>query len=85
MTGILDFFSHIGSYAGIGMIMLLAGIVLIVVAAFRLSSLRKAERRRTVAEFNQQFVNDTRSAISDVEAGADRRAVARNLGIGQDR
>lgn len=81
MTGILNFLSHIGTYAGAGMIMFFIGLILIIVAIFRLSRLRKAERSRAVAEFNQQFVKDTGSRISDVEAGAKRAEIARSLGI----
>ena len=81
MTGILNFLSHIGGYAGAGMIMFFIGLILIVVAVVRLGGLRKAERSRAVAEFNQRFVKDTGSRISDVEAGAKRAEIARSLGI----
>ena len=82
MTQILDFFSHIGSWFGIGAIMLIAGLALIVFAAVRLSRLRGVERSRAVAEFNQQFVMDTGSNISDIEAASRRREIAGALGIG---
>ena len=85
MTEVLNFFSHIGNYAGAGMIMLVIGIILIIAASVRLSRLRKADRRRAAAEFNQQFVADTGASVSDVEAGARRREIARELGIGERR
>ena len=81
MTGILNFITHIGSYAGAGMVMFFIGLILIIVAIVRLSGLRKADRSRAVTEFNQQFVKDTGSRISDVEAGAKRAEIARDLGI----
>ena len=83
MTGVLNFLSHIGNYAGAGMVIFFVGLILIIAAIVRLSMLRKAERSRAVAEFNQQFVKDTGSRISDVEAGAKRREIARSLGIGK--
>ena len=52
-----------------------------ILAAIKLGDLRKAERGRTVAEFNQQFSQDVGSRISDVEAGEKRRRTARDLGI----
>ncbi len=82
MTKVLNFFTHIGSYFGPGAIMLIIGIVLIVIAIIKLSNMRKAERSRTVAEFNQQFVMDTGSKISDIEAAEKRKSIAGNLGIG---
>lgn len=81
MTRFLNVISHIGNYAGIGMLMVAIGIVLIIISIVKISKLRKADRRRTVAEFNQQFVRDTGSRISDIEAGARRREVAKELGI----
>ena len=82
MTKVLNFFTHIGSYFGPGAVMLIIGIVLIVIAIIKLSNMRKAERSRTVAEFNQQFVMDTGSKISDIEAAEKRKSIAGNLGIG---
>lgn len=81
MTAILNFISHIGDYAGPGMILFFIGIGLIIFASVRLSRLSAAERSRSVAEFNQQFVSDTRYGISDVESGARRAETAERLGI----
>lgn len=81
MTVILNFFAHIGSYAGVGMVMLVLGTALIALAVMKLSGLKKAERSMTVAEFNRQFIQDTGTEISDAEAGAKRKDIARDLGI----
>lgn len=81
MTGILNFFEHIGNYAGVGMVMLLIGLCMIIIAIISLAGLRRAERSRTVAEFNRQFVSDTRFRISDVDAGAARKEIAGRLDI----
>lgn len=83
MTSVLNFFSSIGNYAGMGMAIFALGIVSVIFAVVMLGRIRKAERRRTVAEFNQQFTQDVRSRISDVEAGEKRREIARDLGIRQ--
>jgi hypothetical protein len=81
MIRILNFLSSIGSYFGPGAVILIIGIAIIIIASVKLSRLNKAERRRTVAEFNQQFVMDTGSRISDVEAASRRKAIAGELGI----
>lgn len=83
MTYILNFVTHIGSYAGIGMIMALLGIALTVFAIIRLSGLKKKGREVSRAEFNRQFVNDTGYSVSDAEEGAIRKAAARGVGIGR--
>ena len=83
MTAILNFITHIHTYAGIGMIMLIAGIALIVFATIKLSKLRRLDRNIARAEFNRKFVSDTGLRMSDVEAGATRKAVAETLGIGR--
>ncbi len=83
MTYILDFVTHIGNYAGVGMIMALLGIALIVFSIIRLSGLRRKEREVARAEFNRQFVKDTGYHVSEAEEGAARRAAARGLGIGR--
>ena len=64
------------------MIMFVAGLAAVIAAISGLSRLRKTDRRRAVAEFNQQFVSDTRSRVADVEAGERRAEIARSLGIG---
>ena len=81
MIHLLNVITHTANYAGVGMIMTVAGIILITIAVVKLSKQRKADRRRTAAEFNQQFVRDTRSRISDVEAGERRREIAQKIGI----
>lgn len=81
MTHFLDVITHIGSYAGAGMAMTVIGIVLILISITKISRQRKLDRRQTAAEFNRQFVRDTGSRISDVEEGAQRREIARSLGI----
>ena len=83
MTSVLNFFASIGNYAGMGMAIFVLGIVSVIFAVVMLGRIRKAERRRTVAEFNQQFTQEVRSRISDVEAGEKRREIARDLGIRQ--
>lgn len=85
MTGILNFITHIGGYAGAGMVMLVIGIILIIFAVIRLGGLRKAERSRSVAEFNQRFAADTGVRISDIEAGRIRQEMADMLRIGERR
>ena len=85
MTRILNFIAHIGGYAGAGMVILIIGIILIIIAIIRLSGLRKAERSRSVAEFNQRFAADTGTRISDVEAGRIRQEMADRLRIGERR
>lgn len=81
MIRLLNVITHIGNYAGVGMVMAAVGIILIIVAVIELSKQRKADRRRTTAEFNQQFVRDTGSRISGIEAGARRREIAQKIGI----
>ena len=81
MTGILNFVSHIGNYAGVGMIMFFLGIACIAFAIIKLGKVRRVDREMTVAEFNRQFVNDTYSRISDVEAGSVRKDIARRLNL----
>ena len=81
MTGVLNFISHIGNYAGVGMIMVMAGFAVIIISVVKLSGIRRADRNRTVAEFNRKFVNDTHMRIADVEAGAARKDIARKLNI----
>ena len=81
MIQILNFFSHIGSYLGSGAVMLVIGIALIVIAVVKLSKMRKAERSRAVAEFNQQFALDTGSRISEIEAASMRKEIAEALFI----
>ena len=81
MTSVLNFFASTANYAGAGMVMFFLGIAAVILAAIKLGDLRKAERGRTVAEFNQQFTQDVGSRISDVEAGEKRRRIARDLGI----
>jgi hypothetical protein len=82
MTRFLDYISNIGHYTGAGMVMLLIGIALIIISVIRLSRYREADRKITVAEFNQQFLNETGNRISDVEAGSVRKETAERLGIG---
>jgi hypothetical protein len=81
MTGILNTITHIGNYAGIGMLMLILGMILAIFAIIKISNLRRVSRDIERAEFNSRFVRDTGSRISDVEAGAKRKEAARNLGI----
>lgn len=81
MTRILNIITHVGDYAGVGMVITILGIVIIMIAVMKISKLRKADRKLTIAEFNQQFVRDTGSRISDIEQGAKRREIARSLGI----
>ena len=81
MTHFLNVITHIGNYAGVGMVMTVAGTAMVIIAIARLSRQRKLDRRRTAAEFNRQFVRDTGSRISDIEGGAKRREIARELGI----
>lgn len=81
MTHFLNMITHIGNYAGVGMAMTVIGILLVIIAITKMSKQRKIDRRRTAAEFNQQFVRDTGSRISDIEGGARRREIARELGI----
>ena len=83
MTYILDFVTHIGNYAGVGMVMAVLGIALTVFAIIRLSGLRKKGREVARAEFNRQFVRDTGYSLSEAEEGAARKAAARGLGIGR--
>ena len=71
-------------YAGVGLVMTILGLAMIVFSVLKLSSLRAADRRHSVEEFTRQFVTDTRSNISDIEAGARRRELAARLGIGQE-
>ena len=85
MTHFLNVITHIGNYAGVGMVMTATGIILIVAAVAMISRQRKIDRRRTAAEFNQQFVRDTGARISDIEAGAKRHEIARELGITDNR
>ena len=83
MTGFLNIISNITHYAGVGMVLAAAGIVMIAVAIFRLVRWNAADRRASVAEFNQQFVQDTRYRIADVEAGSKRSEIAGKLKIGE--
>ncbi|MBR0308401.1 MAG: hypothetical protein IJH92_05870 [Mogibacterium sp.] len=85
MTDILNVLTHIGNYAGPGMMIAIIGLVITVLAIIKLSRLRKKERSVSRAEFNRSFVNDTGFGISDVEEGAMRREAARELGIGSGR
>lgn len=85
MTNILNFLTHIGNYAGIGMIIAAIGLAVTIFAIVKLSRLKKKNRHVARAEFNRKFVRDTGLRISDVEEGAMRRAAAQQLGIGNDR
>lgn len=81
MTGILNTITHIGNYAGIGMLMLIAGIALSIFAIIKISNNNRRSRDVERAEFNRKFVSDTGLRIADVDAGAKRKEAARNLGI----
>ncbi len=83
MTGLLNAIGNIGSYAGPGMILTLVGIVLIAVSIFRLVRHNARDRQASLAEFNQQFVNDTGLRVSDIESGAKRTRIAGSLKIGE--
>lgn len=85
MTTILNVLSHIGNYAGIGMALAVAGIIITVIAIVKLSRLGRADRDLSRAEFNRKFAGDTGFSISDLDEGAMRKAAARNLGIGSGR
>lgn len=82
MTGILNTITHIGNYAGIGMLMLITGIALSIFAIIKISNNNRRSRDVERAEFNRKFVSDTGLRIADVDAGAKRKEAARNLGIG---
>ena len=82
MTGILNTITHIGNYAGIGMLMLITGIALSIFAIIKISNNNRRSRDVERAEFNRKFVSDTGLRITDVDAGAKRKEAARNLGIG---
>ena len=85
MTNILNVLTHIGNYAGIGMIIAVIGLAITIFAIIKLSRMKKKNRHVSRAEFNQNFVRDTGYSISDVEEGAMRRAAAQQLGIGNER
>ena len=83
MTGFMSIIENIGHYAGVGMVLAVAGLIMIIVAIVGLARRSAADRRTSVAEFNQQFVRDTQARISDIQAGARRSQIAGDLGIGQ--
>ena len=76
MNTILNTIGGIKGYMGPGMVLAIIGIVIIIAAIRTLLRISTLKKENTAISFDQQFIQNTGTGLSDIDAGAMRKKIA---------